>query len=281
VEYKSGATNTVANALSRRDTEEAGELLALSLPSFALFDDLHAELAGDPALCTMRDEVLAGGRGEQWQLTDGLITVHGKIYVPALSSSISRILESVHDVGHEGAEKTLHRLWADFHIPDARRAVLDFVKSCATCQRNKTEQLHPVGLPQPLELSSVMWADGKLVILTIIDKFSKAAHFLPLGHPYTATLVARVFFDRIVRVHGIPSSIVSERQGSHVHEPVLAGVVLAVRRQAEHPQSDVKSEVTNKVITMYLRCLVGTGREASFNGCHGLSFATTRPIIPQ
>jgi hypothetical protein len=93
VEYKSGATNTVADALSRRDTEEAGELLAMSLPSFALLDDLHAELAGDSALHTMRDEVLAGGRGEQWRLTDGLITVRGKIYIPASSSSIPRILE--------------------------------------------------------------------------------------------------------------------------------------------------------------------------------------------
>jgi hypothetical protein len=52
---------------------------------------------------------------------------------------------------------------------------------------------------------------GKLLILMVIDKFSKAAHFLPLGHPYTATSVVRVFFDRIVRVHGIPSSIVSDR----------------------------------------------------------------------
>jgi hypothetical protein len=111
----------------------------MSLPSFALLDDLHAELAGDPALRTMRGEVLAGGRGEQWRLTDGLITVRGKIYIPASSSSIPRILESVHDVGHEGAEKTLHQLWADFHVPDTRRAVLDFVKSCATCQHNKTE----------------------------------------------------------------------------------------------------------------------------------------------
>jgi hypothetical protein len=74
-----------------------------------------------------------------------------------------------------------------------------------------------------LELSAI-WVDvamdfvegfphihGKLLILTVIDKFSKAAHFLPLVHPYTATSVARVFFDRIVRVHGIPSSIVSDR----------------------------------------------------------------------
>jgi hypothetical protein len=143
---------------------------------------------------------------------DGLLTVRGKIYVLASSPSLSRILETEHGVGHEGAEKTLHRLR------------VDFVKACATCQLTKTEQLHPTGLLQPFELSSVILADvsmdflegfpcvhGKSVILTVVDRFSKAAHFLPLGHPYTVTSVARVFFDDIVRLHGIPTSIVSDR----------------------------------------------------------------------
>jgi hypothetical protein len=53
--------------------------------------------------------------------------------------------------------------------------------------------------------------NGKSVILTVIDRFSKAAHFLPLGHPYTATSVARCFFNNSVRLHGIPASIVSDR----------------------------------------------------------------------
>jgi hypothetical protein len=52
---------------------------------------------------------------------------------------------------------------------------------------------------------------GKSVILTVVDKFSKYAHFIPLGHPYTATMVARTFFVDIVRLHGLPSSIISDR----------------------------------------------------------------------
>jgi hypothetical protein len=224
VEYKSGATNIVVDALSRHDTAEAGELMALSLPTFALFDELRAELAGDPELRSLRDEVMAGRRGEQRRVVDGLITMRGKLYVPASSPSVPRILESAHGIGHEGAEKTLHRLRVDFHIPGARKAVRDFVRACATCQRNKTEQFHLAGLLQPLELPSTVWADiamdfvegfprvhGKSVILIVVDRFSKYAHFLPLGHPYTATSVARVFFDCVVSLHGIPSSIVSDR----------------------------------------------------------------------
>jgi hypothetical protein len=73
--------------------------------------------------------------------------------------------------------------------------------------------------------------NGKYVILRVIDRFSKACHFLPLGHPYTVTSVAHLFFDNIVKLHGIPSSIVSDRDlvfTGHFWQEVfwLAGVKL-------------------------------------------------------
>ena len=102
---------------------------------------------------------------------------------------------------------------------------------------------------------------GKSVILTIVDRFSKYAHFIALSHPYSAISVARVFFDNIVWLHGFPCSIVSDR------DPVftsnfwselfrLAGVKLQLS-SAFHPQTDGQSEVTNRIIVMYLRCLAG------------------------
>ncbi|KAK1660843.1 hypothetical protein QYE76_049002 [Lolium multiflorum] len=115
---------------------------------------------------------------------------------------------------------------------DDSSLVRDWVGSCVTCQRNKTETLRPAGLLQPLDVPSQVWADismdfieglakvgGKSVILTVVDRFSKYAHFIALGHPYTAASVARAFFDGIVRLHGFPSSIVSDR------DPVFTGHV--------------------------------------------------------
>jgi hypothetical protein len=77
---------------------------------------------------------------------------------------------------------------------------------------------------QPLEVPSQVWANismdfieglpkvgGKSVILTVVNRFSKYAHFIALGHPYTAASVARAFFDGIVRLHGFSASIVSDR----------------------------------------------------------------------
>ena len=143
-----------------------------------------------------------------------------------------------------------------------------------TCQRNKTETLRPAGLLQPLEVPSQVWADismdfieglpkvgGKSVILTMVDLFSKYAHFIALGHPYTAASVARAFFDGIVRLHGFPTSIVCDRDPvfmGHVWRDLfrMAGVKLRFSA-AFHPQTDGQSEVVNKVIGMYLRCVTG------------------------
>jgi predicted choloylglycine hydrolase len=52
---------------------------------------------------------------------------------------------------------------------------------------------------------------GKSVILTVVDRFSKHTHFITLSHPYTALTIAKAFFDAIVRLHGFPPSIVSDR----------------------------------------------------------------------
>jgi len=161
-----------------------------------------------------------------------------------------------------------------FYSPHVNKLVRDFVLSCTTCQRNKSEHLHPAGLLQPLPVPSAIWQDiamdfvegfpkvgGKSIVLTVVDRLSKYTHFIALGHPYSATSVARAFFDQVVRLHSIPCSIVSDR------DPVftssfwtelfeLAGVKLHLS-SAFHPQTDGQSEVTNRILGVYLHCLAG------------------------
>jgi len=131
---------------------------------------------------------------------------------------------------------------------------------------------------------------GKSVILTVVDRFSKYAHFINLSHPYSASSVTRAFFDGIIRSHGFPTSIVSERDPvftSHMWRDLfkLAGVQLLFNT-AFHPQTDGQSEVANKVIAMYLRCAKGDRPRALVHWlawaeyCYNTSFHTALRATP-
>jgi hypothetical protein len=108
-----------------------------------------------------------------------------------------------------------------FHVLDLRVAILEYIWVCITCQRNKSEHLYPMGLLQPPEVPITFWTnvamnfikgflrvDNKYVILTIVDRFSKATIFFAVGPSLT---VACVFFKSIVKLQVIPSSIVNDR----------------------------------------------------------------------
>jgi hypothetical protein len=202
VEYKSGSTNTVADTLSHRDTEE-GALLAISAPRFDFIGRLRHAQATEPALVAIHDVVHAGTRTAPWTVVDDMVTYEGRLYIPPTSPLLQEIMETVHEDGHEGVHRTLHRLRHDFHFPNMHHLVQEFVQSCRTCQRYKSEHLHPAGLLMPLPVLSAVWADigldfvealprvnGKTVILSVVDRFSKYSHFIPLTHPYTAVSVA-------------------------------------------------------------------------------------------
>jgi hypothetical protein len=126
----------------------------------------------------------------------------------------------------------------------------------------------------PLPIPTVVWADigfdfiealprvnGKSVILFVVDRFSKYRHFIALAHPYTVESVAQAFFTDIVRLHGMPQSMVFDR------DPVFTSAfwrelmrLMGTKRHmssAFHPQSDGQTEAANRVIIMYLCCFTG------------------------
>ena len=110
-----------------------------------------------------------------------------------------------------------------FWWPGLKKEVADYVSKCLTCQKMKVEHQKLSGTLQPLEIPQWEWeqitmdfvtrlprtSTGHDAIWVIMDRLTKLAHFLPIQVNYTLERLARIYIQEIIRLHGIPSSIVS------------------------------------------------------------------------
>jgi hypothetical protein len=108
VEYKPGCQNTVADALSRRDTSYI-RACAITRLTFDLFDALRQAAHTDPALMVFREQLESSELGPPWALIDGIVTFERRAYVPPSSPLVQDVLAAAHDNSHEGIQKSLHR----------------------------------------------------------------------------------------------------------------------------------------------------------------------------
>lgn len=99
------------------------------------------------------------------------------------------------------------------------------------------------------------------MILVVVDRFTKYAQFLPLAHPYSAASVAEVFIHGVFKLHGLPKTIISDR------DPLFLSMFWTTffktqgtelcKSTAYHPQSDGQIENLNRSLEQYLRCVAG------------------------
>ena len=266
--YKQGSTNVVADALSRRYA-----LLSILDGRVLGFELMKGYYEFDDEARPVMAECLKGNY-EDFSLHDGYLFKGSRLYVPK-STYRELIMNEVHGgslAGHFGVNKTVELLKEHFYWPKMQGDVQALVARCGACQRAKSH--FKPGPYTPLPIPTQPWEDlsmdfivalprtqrGKDSILVVVDRFSKMAHFVACHKTDDASHVADLFFKEVVRLHGLPRSMVSDRDSkflSHFWRSLWGRLgTKLLFSTSHHPQTDGQTEVTNRTLGTILRTLV-------------------------
>eukprot|EP00253_Pinus_taeda_P035101 PITA_35101 len=155
-----------------------------------------------------------------------------------------------------------------------KRDVVEYLARCLECQQVKAEHQHPAGLLQPLPIPEWKWETITMdfimglpkskknndSIMVVVDKLSKSAHFIPVQSTYHAAQIANVFMQNIFKLHGMPKTIISDRDvkfTSVFWRTLFEGLGTELNfSTAYHPQTDGQTERVNQVVEDMLRSYV-------------------------
>jgi hypothetical protein len=224
-----------------------------------------------------------GWNSQSWAEDAGLLCRDGRVYVPAQEALKSEILKLFHDcpsAGHWGVRKTLDLLQRFLSWDAVETDVREYVATCPQCQGKAIHRHRPYGklnpLPapdsvatEPFKEISLDWITGLPesvqkssqqgfnAILTIVDRLTKYALFIPTRDDTSAADFAELFFEHVECRFGTPYGVVSDRDSritSDFWKEVCAYKLLKRRMStAFHPQTDGQSEALNRVVEDYLR----------------------------
>ena len=186
------------------------------------------------------------------------------------------LLEQVHDsrmAAHCGRHRTLARATAAFYWPGMYGDVIRYVESCHRCQIAKGERRAEMGNPQALSVPEEPWQvihmdwisgfepspEGYDAILVFVDSLTSMVHLQPCRKTDTARETAQHFIHNVVRLHGMPATVVSDRDvrlRAHFWRALQDRLGTELRFTTAHaPNSNGKVERVNAVLGDLLRAL--------------------------
>ncbi|KAL5565172.1 hypothetical protein UlMin_028336 [Ulmus minor] len=242
-----------------------------------LLERIKAGQLEDQYLLKIRTKVEDGKRTNFVITTDEALRYNGRLVVPNNLELKREIMSEAHDTPysiHPGSTKLYRDLREHYWWIGMSRDVAEYVQHCLTCQQVKAEHQRPSGLLQPLMIPEWKWEHismdfvmglpktlkGYNSIWVIVDRLTKSAHFLPVKNTYKMEQYAKLYVQEIVRLHGIPLSIVSDRDPKFtstfwksLHKAMGTRLRFST---AFHPQTDGQSERTIQTLEDMLRACV-------------------------
>ena len=259
------------------EVEDSGALLATFHVRPLLVDQILAGQSQDPQMIKLKEEIEKGKKAEFQIRDDGMIVKGQRMCVPEYGELKREIMEEAHLSAyamHPGSTKMYKTLKEHYWWNGMKKEIASFVSRCLTCQQVKAEHQKPAGKLQLLPIPVWKWEKITMDFVTglprtqrqhdaiwvIVDRLTKSAHFLPINVEDSLEKLAKLYVDEIVRLHGVPVSIVSDRDPRFTSRfwPSLQ-TALGTRLHfstAFHPQTDGQSERTIQTLEDMLRACV-------------------------
>ena len=284
IEHVAGRLNGVADGLSRRADHRPQTVATIQHSVECRPENLPAEIVQackeDPKT---NDILLHPQSYPQFTVQAGLIRwKRDRIYVPDVRALRTRILFECHDAalgGHLGTAKTIHAVTRQFFWPGMQEDMVRYVRSCEACQRNKPSHQAPAGLLQPLPIPEEPWADISMDLITslpqsrsgfdaivvFVDRLSKTIRAAPTHTTCTASELARIMLREVARHHGLPKSIVSDRDPrfvAHFWQSLWEMLRTKLNMSTSyHAQTDGQTERANRTLEDALRAYVNSQQD--------------------
>jgi hypothetical protein len=198
--------------------------------------------------------------------------------IPRDNSILELLITEAHDTpfgGHRNALRTYKHMAQSFYWPKMNNFIMNRVSSCDSCQRNKISShaqknfLHPLQIPnRPWQsvsmdfIVSLPKSSGFDSITVYVDRLSKQLHLSPCLSTIDAPSTASLFVRDVVRLHGVPSEIVSDRDPKFTSKFWKSLFALLKTKlsmsTAAHPESDGQTERMNRTIEVMIRHFVNS-----------------------
>ena len=206
----------------------------------------------------------------------GRLFYRDRLYVPDSDELKAELLRNYHEApssGHPGRARTYDLLSRSYYWPGMLAFVERWIRNCHSCRRaNPSREAHQ-GVLRPLPIPDRPWqhismdfithlpaSQGYDAIFVVVDRLTKMRHLMPCKGSCDAEGTARLFLQYVWKIHGLPTTIVSDRGPQfvsqfwkHLNEQLQIRGLLST---AVHPQTDGQTERFNAVLEQYLRSYV-------------------------